>query len=129
MPLPTRIVVFISEMFRFIAPLFLVLGVAGGVLWAKFRLDPRVRNVVDPLKLKVPVFGKLFRKVYLARTTRNLSSMLGAGVPDAAGHGRRLGDHRARSSCRVPSDRVSESGPDRRGRSPLRWRGRTSSRR
>ncbi len=51
------------------------------MLWAKFRREEKVRDVVDPLKLKVPVFGKLFRKVYLARTTRNLSAMLGAGVP------------------------------------------------
>jgi type IV pilus assembly protein PilC len=81
LPLPTRIVVFFSDAAKFAAPILLVLGAAAGVLWAKFRRQPRVREVVDPLKLKIPVFGNLFRKVYLARTTRNLSSMLGAGVP------------------------------------------------
>ena len=81
LPLPTRIVVWMSDMAKILIPIFAVLGVAAGVLWMKFRREEKVREVVDPLKLKVPVFGKLFRKVYLARTTRNLSSMLGAGVP------------------------------------------------
>ena len=81
LPLPTQIVVWFSEMAKFVAPIVLVLSIVAAVLWAKFRRQERVREVVDPLKLKVPVFGKLFRKVYLARTTRNLSAMLGAGVP------------------------------------------------
>jgi type IV pilus assembly protein PilC len=41
----------------------------------------RVRNVVDPIKLKVPVFGKLFQKIAIARFARNLGTMLRSGVP------------------------------------------------
>ncbi len=41
----------------------------------------RVRDVVDPLKLKVPVFGPLFQKIALARFTRNLGTMIRSGVP------------------------------------------------
>jgi type IV pilus assembly protein PilC len=37
--------------------------------------------VVDPLKFKIPVFGSLLKKVAIARFTRNLSSLLAAGVP------------------------------------------------
>jgi type IV pilus assembly protein PilC len=81
LPLPTRIVVWMSDVAKIAAPVLLVLSLVGAGLWGKFRNEPRVRDVVDPIKLKVPVFGKLFRKVYLARTTRNLSAMLGAGVP------------------------------------------------
>jgi len=36
---------------------------------------------VDPLKLKIPVFGQLFRKVALSRFSRNLGTMLRSGVP------------------------------------------------
>jgi type IV pilus assembly protein PilC len=81
LPLPTKMVVMLSEAMRFLAPLLILGLIAAGTLWAKFRLDPRVRAVVDPIKLKTPVFGKLFRKVFLARMTRNLSAMLAAGVP------------------------------------------------
>jgi type IV pilus assembly protein PilC len=81
LPLPTRIVVWMSDMAKILAPIMLVASIAAGVVWMRVRRNVRVREVVDPLKLKTPVFGKLFRKVYLARTTRNLSAMLGAGVP------------------------------------------------
>ena len=33
------------------------------------------------MKLKVPVFGNLFRKVAIARFTRNFGTMIHAGVP------------------------------------------------
>ena len=36
---------------------------------------------MDTFKVKVPVFGQLFRKVAIARFSRNLAIMLGAGVP------------------------------------------------
>ena len=45
-----------------------------------FRSE-RVRKVVDPFKLKLPVFGQLFAKVAIARFTRNFATMMGAGVP------------------------------------------------
>ena len=41
----------------------------------------RVRKFVDPLKLKLPVFGTLLKKIAIARFTRNFSDMIGAGVP------------------------------------------------
>ncbi len=37
--------------------------------------------MVDPAKLKVPVFGQLFHKIALSRFSRNLGTMLAAGVP------------------------------------------------
>ena len=36
---------------------------------------------VDPLKLRLPVFGTLFRKVAISRFTRNLGTMVSSGVP------------------------------------------------
>jgi type IV pilus assembly protein PilC len=36
---------------------------------------------VDPIKLKIPVFGQLFQKIALARFARNLGTMLSSGVP------------------------------------------------
>ena len=50
--------------------------------WAKNKNTERVqRSVVDPIRLKLPVFGQLFQKVAVARFARNFSTMIGAGVP------------------------------------------------
>ena len=81
LPLPTQVLVFLSASMRFLLPGFIVAGIAGIWLWRKFGKTERVRNVVDPLKLKLPVFGKLFQKLALARFARNLGTLLSSGVP------------------------------------------------
>ncbi|MCU0295816.1 MAG: type II secretion system F family protein [Candidatus Nanopelagicales bacterium] len=81
LPLPTRILVAISSILKMAMPVLIVLLIVGLTLWRKFKNDPRVRNVVDPMKLKAPVFGSLFQKVALSRFSRNLGTMIHAGVP------------------------------------------------
>jgi type IV pilus assembly protein PilC len=39
------------------------------------------KKTIDELKIKVPIFGPLFRKVYLARIADNLDTMLSSGIP------------------------------------------------
>jgi type IV pilus assembly protein PilC len=62
-------------------PFFVVFLIGFSFAWKKYKNDPRVRNVVDPMKLKAPVFGPLFQKVALSRFTRNLGTMIHSGVP------------------------------------------------
>lgn len=81
LPAPTRVLVALSESMRYVLPALAVLGVAGVWWWRRHGKDDRVREVVDPLKLRLPVFGSLFTKIALARFTRNLSTLLSAGVP------------------------------------------------
>ena len=81
LPLPTRILVTMSAVMKVLAPILLVVGLIFGVWWRKHRNDEAVRNRLDPLKLKVPIFGSLFRKVAVARFTRNFGTMIHAGVP------------------------------------------------
>ena len=51
------------------------------IVWKRVKHKEKVRGFVDPLKLKVPVFGKLFQKIALSRFTRNLGTMIKSGVP------------------------------------------------
>jgi len=81
LPAPTRLLVVLSGWMQYAAPLGLVLFLAFVVTWPKVKLRPQVRDVVDPLKLKIPVFGQLFRKIALARFARNLGTMMTSGVP------------------------------------------------
>jgi type IV pilus assembly protein PilC len=81
LPLPTKVLVFLSAAMRFLLPGVIVLTVVGVWLWRKYGKTERVRNVVDPLKLRLPVFGNLFSKLALARFARNLGTLLASGVP------------------------------------------------
>ncbi len=81
LPAPTRFLVFLSNLLKTLAPVLVVAGIALAVLWGRFHRHPAVRRVVDPLKLKVPVFGPLFQKIAISRFTRNLGTMVHSGVP------------------------------------------------
>jgi type IV pilus assembly protein PilC len=81
LPLPTKFLVFLSASLRFMLPILIVTAIVAVWLWRKFGKTPQVRNIVDPLKLKLPVFGDLSAKLALARFARNLSTLLSSGVP------------------------------------------------
>ena len=83
LPLPTQILMTISNALN--NPIVLIGGaitiVVLVILFRKYRDTAGFRNVVDPLKFRLPVFGPLFKKIALARFTRNFSTLLHAGVP------------------------------------------------
>ncbi len=81
LPAPTRVLVFMSQLMRWAAPLIVVVAVVGTIVWHRVKHQERVRRFVDPLKLKTPIFGNLFRKVAISRFSRNLGTMLRSGVP------------------------------------------------
>jgi type IV pilus assembly protein PilC len=81
LPAPTRVLVALSDILKKGMPVIIVLLIVAWQVWRRVKDTARVRNVVDPLKLKVPVFGPLFQKVAIARFTRNLGTMVHAGVP------------------------------------------------
>ena len=81
LPVPTQILVNLSQNMVWILPTVIVLVIVGMVWWGRNKNSESVRRVLDPLKLKAPVFGKLAKKIAIARFTRNFSNMIGAGVP------------------------------------------------
>ncbi len=81
LPLPTQLLVNLSQAMTWLAPLTIVSILVFSFWWNKNKNTEKVRNVVDPIKLKLPVFGQLMRKIAIARFSRNFSSMLAAGVP------------------------------------------------
>ncbi|MFL6136899.1 MAG: type II secretion system F family protein [Frankiaceae bacterium] len=81
LPAPTRFLIFLSHAMKFLAPLGFVALIVGFQVWKRIRHKEQVRRAVDPVKLKVPVFGELFRKLAIARFTRNLGTMMRSGVP------------------------------------------------
>lgn len=79
-PLYTQVVIAISNVFKDFG-IFLFGGLAVVVLlfWRYTRTDGGIAYV-DRLKLDTPLFGSLFRKLYLARIADNMSTMLTSGI-------------------------------------------------
>ena len=81
LPLPTRILMQLSQLMKItIIPLVVAL-VVFVAWWSRHKNDKGVRERLDPVKLKLPVFGNLFRKIAVARFTRNFGTMIHSGVP------------------------------------------------
>jgi len=81
LPVPTAVLVVLSKNMIWITPVLIVLIVGFGAWWRSNKNKDAVRAVVDPLRLRIPVFGELFKKVAIARFTRNFSTMMASGVP------------------------------------------------
>jgi type IV pilus assembly protein PilC len=81
LPAPTKILVVLSDFLKWAIWPILVLVGAFAIWWSRHKNDKAVRDKVDPLKLRLPVFGKLFQKIGVARFTRNFGAMVHAGVP------------------------------------------------
>jgi type IV pilus assembly protein PilC len=81
LPLPTMMLVYLSQAMVWVVPVLAVGSIVFAIWWSKNKNTERVRKFVDPLKLKLPVFGLLLKKIAVARFSRNFSNMIGAGVP------------------------------------------------
>jgi type IV pilus assembly protein PilC len=81
LPAPTQILVSLSNFLKVAFVPLIILSIIGMVVWTRVKHKQAVREFIDPLKLRAPVFGNLFRKIALARFCRNLGTMLSSGVP------------------------------------------------
>jgi type IV pilus assembly protein PilC len=82
LPLPTRIVVGISNFMAGWGGLAILVFVIGTVVSLKFYYKtPRGRKQIDSLLLKMPILGSIFLKIAVARFSRTLSTLLSSGVP------------------------------------------------
>jgi len=81
LPAPTQMLVDLSRLMKYLLPLGIIGAITATIVWKRIRHKESVRRVVDPWKLKIPVFGMLFSKVAIARFARNLGTMIKSGVP------------------------------------------------
>jgi type IV pilus assembly protein PilC len=82
LPLPTRIVIglsnFVGSIFGFLILLAFIGGVIGMKVWYG---TPVGRMAIDRTLLKLPLMGILLRKIAVARFTRTLGTLISSGVP------------------------------------------------
>jgi type IV pilus assembly protein PilC len=81
LPAPTKVLVTASNILKTFFPIIIVGLIVAFVVWGRVKHKEQVRRFVDPLKLKVPIFGSLFQKIAISRFARNLGTMMTSGVP------------------------------------------------
>ncbi|HET6530214.1 MAG TPA: type II secretion system F family protein [Actinoplanes sp.] len=82
LPAITQFLVTASHNMFWIGPLLIAVGVTLTVLYKRrMRESAEFRLAVDQVKLRMPVFGSLFRKLAMSRFSRNLGLLLNVGVP------------------------------------------------
>jgi type IV pilus assembly protein PilC len=80
LPLPTRILITVSDILKKFFPIVLILGGIGFYFFRRWTRSPSGKPKWDAFKLRVPVFGALARKAALARFSRTLAALTRSGV-------------------------------------------------
>jgi type IV pilus assembly protein PilC len=82
LPLPTKIVIAMSNFVGSIFGLLIVVAIAGIIFGLKVWYGTEQgRYAIDATILRLPVLGLLMRKIAVARFTRTLGTLISSGVP------------------------------------------------
>ncbi len=81
LPLPTRVVVGMSNAVVSFGWIVILMGVAIFFGLKQYYQTPKGRLVIDAIQLKLPLLGNLLRKIAVARFTRTLGTLITSGVP------------------------------------------------
>jgi type IV pilus assembly protein PilC len=81
LPMPTRALLFLSDVAQ--TYWYMVLGavLAARFAFRRWKRTERGREVVDAMKLRIPIFGSLFHRTALSRFSSTLAMLLRSGVP------------------------------------------------
>jgi type IV pilus assembly protein PilC len=80
LPLPTQIIMSLSNFFVNFWPLLIGLGVGLFVGYSRWSKTERARAIIDALILKMPVFGKLTKETILTEFARTFGLLVGTGT-------------------------------------------------
>jgi type IV pilus assembly protein PilC len=81
LPLMTQVLVNVSMVIRHSMGVVIVVGILLATAYKYFSRIPSVARWIDAVKLRLPVFGMLLRKIALARFARTMAILLRSGVP------------------------------------------------
>ena len=81
LPLVTRVIIGLSNFLKnywWLGLIIIISAIVGGRHYLK---TPAGQANWDKIKLKLPIFGNVFRKIYLARFSENLGTLIKGGIP------------------------------------------------
>ena len=80
LPVATKIVIFVSDLLVDYGFIILTLLAVGGFLLVRYIRTPIGRESYDSFKLSLPLFGNLYKELFIARVAGNFNMMLQSGV-------------------------------------------------
>jgi type IV pilus assembly protein PilC len=81
LPLPTRVVIALSDNLVRFFPFLALGGAAIAYAFRTYYATPKGKRVVDAVMLRLPILGNILRKIAVARFCRTLSTLISSGVP------------------------------------------------
>ena len=81
LPITTRILIGTSKFLKSWVWLVVLMVIGLVVGLKKFIKTEKGRIILDTTKIKIPVFKDIFKKIYLARFSENLRTLLKGGIP------------------------------------------------
>lgn len=81
LPLPTQLLIQTSNTLRSPKALLIVAAFVGGIIgFRTYNQTESGRYNIDSIKLRIPIFGMLMRKVAISRFSRTLATLIRSGV-------------------------------------------------
>jgi len=81
LPLPTRIVIGLSNNLVRYFPILFIAGGGAAYGFKTYYATENGRRAIDAITLKMPILGNIMRKIAVARFCRTLSTLISSGVP------------------------------------------------
>jgi type IV pilus assembly protein PilC len=79
-PVYTRVIIGMSNLFVDYALLWVLFLVAGGIFLFRFSKTEAGNGMLSRARLQVPIIGGIYKKLYLSRIADNLATMLHSGI-------------------------------------------------
>jgi type IV pilus assembly protein PilC len=80
LPLPTVIIIGISQFFRAYILLIIIALIGAGAFLYRYSKTPTGEQMLSRARLETPAIGDIYRKIFLSRIADNLSTMLKSGI-------------------------------------------------
>ncbi|MDX2224434.1 MAG: type II secretion system F family protein, partial [Rhodospirillaceae bacterium] len=81
LPLLTRGLIVLADGLRVYGPIVATSMAVGGLVLARQARHENVRRALDRFILRVPVIGRVLKRLYAARLARTIGTLVGSGVP------------------------------------------------
>jgi type IV pilus assembly protein PilC len=81
LPMPTQVLLTMSQLMQKYWYLVILGSLAARFAFKRYKATDKGREVIDRLKLRVPVFGALFHKTAISRFASTAAMLLKSGVP------------------------------------------------